>query len=216
MNWALTFFQKNRFLSRVFFTFGVFGAVIILYGTFFDNTSDDVELSLLSSGLSQDVITQSLRRNTDKDSSKRFLDFPQKTSILNQVYPGEEDWRGVSVHAGGESYFYPFDTISPYEVINDTIAGQPILIAYCTNCETAVIADRVIDGQELFFEATDTLWEDSLIMVARGDEPRFWQQASGKELTTFDPANLVFLPFDITSFAQYRAKYPTGKLMINP
>ena len=209
----MAFFQKKRYVSAVFFLIGAIGVVLLGFGNFFDNSSD-IESLLLETGLSKQEITLKLKRNEEKKSANRFLDFPEKADNSKGTSYLSNESRGVVVSAGNDSFFYSFDVISPFEVINDTIAGQPILIAYCTVCETAVIADRFVDGQEYFFEATDDLWEDSLVMVNRGDRVRLWAQASGVEITAGNPKTLDFLPFDIITFGQFRAKYPSGKVII--
>lgn len=206
--------QKYRFISRTLLAIGIVGVALIVYSTFFF-AANTIEKKLLSSGYSQDEIDVRLARNPEKESVYRSLDFPQKISLSDSEYRFDYSGRGISVSAGGQSTFYPFASIAPYEVVNDIIAGQPILIAYCTECETAVIADRFFDGEEYFFQATDHLWEDSLIMRSGGDTPRLWQQASGRELTMDSPTTLEFLPFDIISLAQYQSQYPDGGVMVD-
>lgn len=213
-SFVLIFLQKYRLISRALLVIGVVGMILVGYSTFFSG-ANTIGKYLLSSGYSQDEIDERLAYNPEKDSAHRSLDFPQKVSPLDPAHSFDSRGRGISVSAGGQSTFYPFETIAPYEVVNDIIAGQPILIAYCTECETAVIADRFFAGEEHFFQATDHLWEDSLIMISTGNTPRLWQQASGRELTTFSPVTLDFLPFDITSLAQYRSQYPNGKVMVD-
>ena len=48
----------------------------------------------------------------------------------------------VALALGGEVRAYPIQILIWHEVVNDTIAGVPVMISYCPLCNSAVVFDR--------------------------------------------------------------------------
>ena len=63
---------------------------------------------------------------------------------------------------------WPFDQLLKQPVVNDTLAGRPLLVTFDTRSYCATVWSRIVDGHELSFEAagdeirdvqTRSLWD---------------------------------------------------------
>jgi hypothetical protein len=74
------------------------------------------------------------------------LDDPEvaTAAVSGEWLPDEEVVFGVVV--GGEARAYPRRVLEVHEVVNDTVGGQPLAIAYCTPCQAATAYDRAVDA----------------------------------------------------------------------
>jgi len=69
---------------------------------------------------------------------------------------------GVTVN--GEAVAYPLRILAHHELANDTIGGDDLALVYCTLCRTALVYERVIDGQRLDFLTSGLLVNSNKIM----------------------------------------------------
>ncbi len=65
----------------------------------------------------------------------------------------------------GEAVAYPFRILGHHELANDTVAGVPIALVFCTLCRTALLFDRRVEGQVLDFQTSGLLESSNKIMV---------------------------------------------------
>jgi hypothetical protein len=108
---------------------------------------------------------------------------------------------------------YPFQILMWHEIVNDVVNGRPIVVTFCPLCNTAIVFDATVNGQPLDFGTTGRLRFSNLLMYDRQTES-WWQQASGEavigELTG---TQLAFLPANIISWAEARARYPEAQVL---
>lgn len=60
----------------------------------------------------------------------------------------------IGLFIGGKTRAYPVRLLSLHEVINDRVGEQVIAVPWCPLCNTAIVYNRVIDGNELTFGAS--------------------------------------------------------------
>ena len=90
---------------------------------------------------------------------------------------------GLGVTYKGESRFYPYQILVWHEIINDTVAGDPLLVTYCPLCATGIVFDRRVDGIEQEFGVSGRLWQSNLLMYNRASNPddeSLWSQVLGE------------------------------------
>ncbi len=87
----------------------------------------------------------------------------------------------IAVEVGGQWRAYPIQILIWHEIVNDTIAGEPITVTFCPLCYTSVVFDRRLGGRVLDFGVTGYLRRSDLVMWDRQTET-WWQQASGHAL----------------------------------
>ncbi|MEM8922049.1 MAG: DUF3179 domain-containing (seleno)protein [Actinomycetota bacterium] len=87
-----------------------------------------------------------------------------------RVAAGDADWMEpdevvFGAVIDGEAVAYPFRILGHHELANDTIAGTPVSVVFCTLCRTALLFDRRVDGQVLDFQTSGLLVNSNKIMV---------------------------------------------------
>lgn len=73
---------------------------------------------------------------------------------------------------------YPFQILVWHEIVNDVIAGDPILITYCPLCGSSIAYERVLDGEPVEFGVSGKLYNSDLIMYDRKTDT-YWSQIDG-------------------------------------
>jgi len=64
----------------------------------------------------------------------------------------------VGLTGGGRARAYPLSVLTLHEVVNDDFGG-PVLVTYCPLCRSAVVAERVVDGERTTFGVSGRLWQ---------------------------------------------------------
>lgn len=97
----------------------------------------------------------------------------------------EEDELVLALTYNGVERVYPLQILVWHEIINDKIAGNPLLITYCPLCGSGIAYERKIEvnGEkiETRFGTSGKLYNSNLIMY---DEltNTYWQQIDGKAI----------------------------------
>lgn len=80
---------------------------------------------------------------------------------------------------------YPQDILNSHEIVNDVIAGDPILVTFCPLCATSIAFERTLDvgGQRVVseFGVSGKLVNSNLVMYDRETET-LWQQLGGEAI----------------------------------
>jgi hypothetical protein len=118
----------------------------------------------------------------------------------------------VVVERRGEAKAYPIRYIVYHHQVRDTLAGEPIMVTYCSVCRTGRVFSPFIDGEPERFRLVgmdhfNAMFEDS-------ETGSWWQQATGEAITgelkgqKLDEIESI----QLTAGAFFRA-YPDGKIM---
>ena len=67
----------------------------------------------------------------------------------------------------GVTRVYPLQIMVWHEIVNDTIAGDPILITYCPLCGSGIAFEGRINGEEVEFGTSGKLYNSNLVMYDR-------------------------------------------------
>ena len=80
-----------------------------------------------------------------------------------------------------QPYAYPISILNFHEIVNETLAGRPVLVTYCPLCRSGVVYERTIDGEVLNFGNTSALFQNDLVMFDRGASSiSYWFQVAGE------------------------------------
>jgi hypothetical protein len=113
----------------------------------------------------------------------------------------------------GEARAYPLQILIFHEIVNDDVAGTPVLVTFCPLCNAALIFERRVKGAVLDFGTTGKLRNIDLVMYDRQTES-WWQQFTGQAIVGhYAGATLNPLPATIASYADFRAAYPAGRVL---
>jgi hypothetical protein len=127
--------------------------------------------------------------------------------------PEQGDWLEptdlvIGYLAGDEPYAYPFKILNYHEMVNDDIAGVPILVSYCPLCRSAVVYDRRVDGEALEFSNTSALHESDVVMVDRTTGSYWWQVLGAAIVGPLTGTSLELLPSTVTTWADWKLTHP--------
>lgn len=111
---------------------------------------------------------------------------------------------------------YPLSILIWHEIVNDEIGGLPVAVTFCPLCNASVVFDRRFGDRALDFGTTGNLRKSDLVMYDRQTES-WWQQFTGEGLVgELAGEKLTFLPSQLLSFADFRAKFPSGEVLARP
>ena len=103
---------------------------------------------------------------------------------------------------------YPLKIMNWHEIVNDTVAGDPILVTYCPLCRSGIVFDRRLNGRELSFGNTGSLYESGMVMYDRETESQ-WYQPGGRAITgELSGQELTVLPSTLTTWSAWSTAHP--------
>jgi Protein of unknown function (DUF3179) len=178
----------------------------------------DNELSVDTSGWTTDFskhtvpLSEFLSGGPGKDGIPA-IDEPKFVSV------GEADeWLGerepvIELEVGAEARAYPIQILIWHEIVNDTVAGEPVAVTFCPLCNTALAFDRRLDGRVLDFGTTGNLRSSDLVMYDRQTES-WWQQFGGEAVVgELAGAELKPVPARIVAWEEFAARHPGGDVL---
>lgn len=135
------------------------------------------------------------------------------------VTPAEaEEWLAdnepvIAVDFNSDARAYPLQILTWHEIVNDTVGDVPIIVTFCPLCNSAIVFERVLDGEPVEFGTSGLLRNSDLVMYDRKTET-LWQQFTGEGLIG-DKAGeqLTFLPSAIISFNDFQEAHPDGVIL---
>lgn len=118
---------------------------------------------------------------------------------------------GMLALVGEEARFYPLGILHRHEIVNDRIGDVPVAVTYCPLCNTALVFDRRLNGEEIRLGVSGLLRHSDLVMWD-DRTVSLWQQATGEGIVgRYQGAELTRLPAAIVSFGDFARSYPQGR-----
>ncbi len=119
----------------------------------------------------------------------------------------------IVVQANGDARAYPIQILMWHEIVNDTVGGIPLVVTFCPLCNTAIVFERVVGGEETTFGTTGRLRYSNLIMYDRLTET-WWQQANGEAIVGLHTGEkLAGYPAAIVSWQEFKESHPEGLVL---
>ncbi|RMG78508.1 MAG: DUF3179 domain-containing protein [Chloroflexi bacterium] len=120
------------------------------------------------------------------------------------------------VAADGQAYAYPFNILNFHEIVNDTLADEPILISYCPLCNSAVVYSRQLNDDVLIFGNTSALYNSDLVMYDQQTDS-YWFQVEGRAiLGALTGEVLTPLPSFVSRWDDWLAAHPDTLVLARP
>ncbi|HSH03435.1 MAG TPA: DUF3179 domain-containing protein [Anaerolineae bacterium] len=119
----------------------------------------------------------------------------------------------IVVELDDEARAYPLSILTRHEIVNDELAGEPILITFCPLCNSAIVFERTLDGEVYEFGTSGLLRNSDLIMYDRTTES-LWQQFTGQAIVgDMVGQSLTFLPSSLVGFGNFKEAHPDGEVL---
>jgi len=120
----------------------------------------------------------------------------------------------IGLEINGDARAYPLRILIWHEIVNDTVGGEPVAVTYCPLCNSAVVFERVVNGEVTTFGTTGKLRNSDLVMYDRLTES-WWQQFTGEAIVgEMTGTKLDIVPARLESLAQFRERHPNGKILV--
>lgn len=159
----------------------------------------------------EEIKTGALRDAIPAISNPKFTDTARANEWL------DENDIGIGVVLQNEAHFYPYDILVWHEIVNDEIAGTPLLVTYCPLCATGIVFERNAAGVVYEFGVSGKLWQSNLLMYNRtGDEKTesLWSQVLGEAVVGPETGvRLRIIPSMITRYGDFAEKYPDTRVL---
>jgi hypothetical protein len=108
---------------------------------------------------------------------------------------------------------YPFQILVWHEIVNDVIAGDPILITYCPLCGSGIAYERNIDGEAVEFGTTGMLYNSNLVMYDRKTDT-YWTQIDGKAIIgELTGRELKEISIDTVTWGEWKEAHPDSEIL---
>ncbi|MBI2485083.1 DUF3179 domain-containing protein [Candidatus Uhrbacteria bacterium] len=124
-----------------------------------------------------------------------------------------DEGEGVSLSLGGETQFYPFQILVWHMVVNDMIAGVPIVVTYDPLVGSAMVYDRRVEGRTLLFSVSGKLWNSNVLLLDR-ETGSLWPQTTGRAVNgEFLDRDLAPIGSEIVTWKKWKAQRTTGRVL---
>jgi hypothetical protein len=138
------------------------------------------------------------------------LDRPQVIAASEAGYLlADEPVFGLEID--GEARAYPLRILDWHEMANDSLAGVPYSVAYCTLCGAAIAYHgRVDDGRVFDFGSSGLLFRSNKLMYDR-QTSSLWNQLTGEPVVgelAGSGVTLEILPLVLTSWSDWVDQHP--------
>jgi hypothetical protein len=139
-----------------------------------------------------------------------------KPAFTNPI--SAQQWLGpnepvISLVINNHSRAYPLQILIWHEIINDTVAGVPVVVTFCPLCYSANVFDRRVQGRSYSFGVSGMLRHSDMVMYDSQTES-LWQQISGEAIVgDMVGSQLKRLPAQIISFEQFQSAYKNGLVL---
>jgi len=114
----------------------------------------------------------------------------------------------IAISYGGEHRAYPARILDRHEIVNDTIAGEPIAITWCPLCGSAVGIRREINGETTELGVSGVLFNSDLVFYDRATNT-LWDQIEAKGIVgPLTGEELELVPVTMTRWSRWRDAHP--------
>lgn len=118
----------------------------------------------------------------------------------------------IGVALNGEAKAYPIEIIGYHHQVQDTLAGQPIMVTYCTVCRTGRVFSPFVNGKKESFRLVgmdhfNAMFEDATTKS-------WWRQSTGEAITgPLKGKTLPEIPSQQSTLAAWLRAYPNSRIL---
>ena len=121
----------------------------------------------------------------------------------------------IGVELNGDARAYPRRIIEWHEMVNDTVGGVPVSLAFCTLCGSAILYDGRHGDQVYRFGTSGLLYRSNKLMYDRNTRS-LWEQFTGEPAwgsLVGTGVKLTTLPVVHTTWEAWLADHPDTKVL---
>ncbi len=170
------------------------------------------EVYVTTSGLCYIVAPAEIQSIKPKDEIPS-IDQPVYVSVEAADAWIEEDELVLALTYNGIKRVYPLQILVWHEIVNDTIAGEPVLVTYCPLCGSGIAYERMIEGEEVEFGTSGRLYNSNFVMYDRRTNT-YWSQIDGLAIVgVLTGMELSPISIDTVAWRDWRAAHPDSEVL---
>src|ERR1700674_2558263 len=124
------------------------------------------------------------------------------------------DDRVVGVIIKGTARAYPLKILVWHQVVDDSIAGNPIAVTYCPLTGSAIVYDRMLGKETLTLGTSDRLYDSNLLFFDQATKS-LWSQIRGEAIAgPLTGRRLAAIPSVVTPWGVWKPYHP-ATLVLN-
>ncbi len=113
----------------------------------------------------------------------------------------------------GVKRVYPLQIMVWHEIVNDNIAGDPVLITYCPLCGSGIAFERTLNGEEVVFGTSGKLYNSNLVMYDRKTNS-YWTQIGGQAIVgELTGIKLTPVSIETVVWREWKAAHPDSEVL---
>ena len=117
------------------------------------------------------------------------------------------------VDLDGDARAYPLAILTYHEIVNDVVAGEPLVVTYCPLCNSGLVFERTVGGEVLDFGTSGRLWNSNLVMYDRATRS-LWSQFTGEAIVGDRlGTTLERVPMQIVALSEFATRWPDGRVL---
>lgn len=114
----------------------------------------------------------------------------------------------LAIEYNGVKKVYPLQIMVWHEIVNDFIAGDPILITYCPLCGSGIAFERTLNGDVVEWGTSGKLYNSNLVMYDRKTDS-YWTQIDGLAIVgELTGMQLTPVSIDTVVWRDWKALHP--------
>ncbi len=137
---------------------------------------------------------------------------PKYESASDATWLTEDDIV-IGYVADEHAWAYPVRILNFHEIVNDVLAGEPVLITYCPLCYSGIVFSRQLDSRVLTFGNTSALYESDMVMLDYETGSYWWQVAGEAIVGPLTGDKMTILPSVMTRWGGWRDLFPDTKVL---
>ncbi len=139
---------------------------------------------------------------------------PEVTAVEEADYLLPDD-RVFGVSIDGEHRAYPLRITNVHEIVNDELAGRPIVLAQCVLCGSGVVYSSEVGGAKTRFGTSGLIYKSNPVMYDL-ENRTLWLHFTGKPVagSAADPGNdLEPIPSVVTTWKEWSTLHPDTSVL---
>ncbi len=162
---------------------------------------------MVTNGVKHIVPLDKIRSGGPPKDGIPAIDRPKFVSVGEASFLSDEDVV-LGLHYNGVARAYPLRILNWHEIVNDFVAGEPVLVTYCPLCGSGIAFERKINGEAVEFGVSGKLYNSDLVMYDRKTDT-YWDQITGRAIVgELTGMRLKRIAIDTVRWGEWKKTHP--------
>lgn len=174
---------------------------------------EGTEIRITKDGVKYIVDPKKIRGGGPPKDGIPSIDNPEFITVAEADKWIEDEELVLAIIYKGVKRVYPHQVMVWHEIVNDIIAGDPILITYCPLCGSGIAYERKINGVAVEFGTSGKLYNSNLLMYDRMTDS-YWSQIEGQAIVgELSGTKLTPVSIDTVIWGDWKKVHPDSEVL---